>query len=333
MRPQSSMGFGETYLQAQGCGQSYVFVLLENSAKTTDTPMSGSAVKNGILPCVWITGLNKEVYIATKAISDLLMLKESPAKSERKVVLKDQLRFWSSLYNWFVCLKILIRESLFYVNKENWDQSTPSNSPRALGTKSKFGKEMVHREGSSRGVVAPRRMRPQSGRFGEKYLKAQEFGQSYVSYSRWSKGNASTHFEQSRWSRIRSRFRKISAHDEPKRPKLRWIGHSKKVQNPIGVLIANREMQTLEAAQVFAHDLKHWENSVKTTDTLMSGSAVKNHGWPKRWRQFLCKADNFVPRVVPGLSTSSGSNSSSTSPTQDSSSSSSSLVLERSDGK
>ena len=38
-------------------------------------------------------------------------------------------------------LEILIRESLFDVNKENLDQSIPSNSPRALGTKSKFGKE------------------------------------------------------------------------------------------------------------------------------------------------------------------------------------------------
>ena len=38
------------------------------------------------------------------------------------------------------------RESPFYVKKENWDQNAPSNSPRAPGTKSKFGKERVHRE-------------------------------------------------------------------------------------------------------------------------------------------------------------------------------------------
>ena len=29
------------------------------------------------------------------------------------------------------------------------------------------------------------------------------------------------------------------------------------------------------------------ENSAKTTDLPMSGSAVKNHGWLKRWRHFL----------------------------------------------
>ena len=48
--------------------------------------------------------------------------------------------------------------------------------------------------------------------------------------------------------------------------------------------------------------------------------------------KFPCKTDNFVPLVVPGLSTNCGSVSSSTSPPQDSSSSSSGPVLERSDG-
>ena len=37
-------------------------------------------------------------------------------------------------------------KNLFYVNKENWDQHTPSKSPKALGTQLKFGKEEVHRE-------------------------------------------------------------------------------------------------------------------------------------------------------------------------------------------
>ena len=44
-------------------------------------------------------------------------------------------------------LKVLIRENLFFVNLECWDQDTPSNSPKAPGTKSKFWKERVHRRG------------------------------------------------------------------------------------------------------------------------------------------------------------------------------------------
>ena len=43
-------------------------------------------------------------------------------------------------------LKILFRESVVYMKKENLDQITPSNSPKAPGIKSKFGKERVHRE-------------------------------------------------------------------------------------------------------------------------------------------------------------------------------------------
>ena len=50
-------------------------------------------------------------------------------------------------------LKIFIRDDLFYVNLENWDQNTPSNSPKAPGTKSKFGKGRVHLEVLSNSVT------------------------------------------------------------------------------------------------------------------------------------------------------------------------------------
>ena len=43
-------------------------------------------------------------------------------------------------------------KNLFYVNLECWDQHTPSNSPKAPGTKSKLGKERVHREVLSKSV-------------------------------------------------------------------------------------------------------------------------------------------------------------------------------------
>ena len=49
-------------------------------------------------------------------------------------------------------------------------------------------------------------------------------------YSYWCKGNASTHFEQTRGARIRSWFRSIDAHDEKKRIKLRCIGYFEKIQ-------------------------------------------------------------------------------------------------------
>ena len=90
--------------------------------------------------------------MATNATSDMLRQKERPTKGQRSVARKDQLLCLRSLYTGVVYLKILIRENLFHVNKENWDQSAPSNSPRAPGTKLKFGKQRVHREGSSKSV-------------------------------------------------------------------------------------------------------------------------------------------------------------------------------------
>ena len=51
-------------------------------------------------------------------------------------------------------------------------------------------------------------------------------------------------------------------------------------RNPTVVLTANGKVHTREESQVFVHDLNLFvtENFAKTTDTSMSGSAVKNHG-------------------------------------------------------
>ena len=119
--------------------------------------------------------------MATNVISDMLRQKEKPNKRSKEGGTKGSV----------VCLKILIRENLVYVKRENWDQDTPSNSPKAPGTKSKFGKERVHRKelrnstnlkiairvpqiqgGVTRGNLAPRRMRPRSSMgFGENIFK------------------------------------------------------------------------------------------------------------------------------------------------------------------
>ena len=93
---------------------------------------------SGTLLCVWITCPKKDVYIATNVVSDMLRNTWSPAKSQGKVVQRVSCDI-EGVYT-------IIREHLVYVNKTDWDRNTPSNSPRAPGTKSKFGKERVHRE-------------------------------------------------------------------------------------------------------------------------------------------------------------------------------------------
>ena len=65
---------------------------------------------------------------------------------------KDQLRYYRSLYDWVVYLKVLVREKLFCTNLECWDQTRRQVSPKAPGTKSNFGKERVHREVLSKNV-------------------------------------------------------------------------------------------------------------------------------------------------------------------------------------
>ena len=110
-------------------------------------------VNCGTLPCVWITSLKKDVYMATNAISDMLRQKESSKKS-KKGGAKDQLLYWRSLYNWVVSLKILIRENLFYVNLECWESKHTVKFSKGTWhqIKNKFGKERVHREVLSKSV-------------------------------------------------------------------------------------------------------------------------------------------------------------------------------------
>ena len=112
------------------------------------------------------------------------------------------------------------------------------------------------------------------------------------------------------------------------------------------VVTANGEVQTNEGAQVYVHDLDLFVTVQLLEDALAVlslGKLCEEHGYSFEWvsgqkprltkdgKTFICMTDNFVPLVVPGLSTNSGSVSSSTSPSQDSSSTPSSPATERSD--
>ena len=118
-----------------------------------------------------------------------------------------------------------------------------------------------------------------------------------------------------------------------------------KIQEPTVVVTANEKVQTNEEAQVYVHDLDlivtvHLLEETPAVQSL--GKLCEHHGYSYEWvscqkprltkqgKKILCKTDNCVPLVVPGLSSSS-----STSPSQDSSSTpsstSSSPTSERSD--
>ena len=141
-------------------------------------------------------------------------------------------------------LKTLIRESLFYVNLEDWDRNTPSNSPKALGTKSKFGKERVHREVLSQSVhLMSVVLARQNSRTKNDAPRKAAWSLAKNIYKLKNADKAAFYIpiearvmpitsKETRRTRIRSRFRSINAHDEQERIELRRIMGSKNFQNP-----------------------------------------------------------------------------------------------------
>ena len=107
----------------------------------------------------------------------------------------------------------------------------------------------------------------------------------------------------------------------------------KRSGSPITVVTVNGEVQTNEEAQVYVHDL-HISTLCSCLRMLLPyvwslGKLCKEHGYTCEWpsgceprltqngNQTLCRHENFVPLVVPGLSSSCTATSSSTSPSQD----------------
>ena len=78
----------------------------------------------------------------------MLRLRRGPAKSQRKVVLKDQLHCWRSLDNWVVHLQILMREGLANGKKEHWDQKHAVK----FSTSTWHQRKIRERKGPSRGI-------------------------------------------------------------------------------------------------------------------------------------------------------------------------------------
>ena len=92
-------------------------------------------------------------FLEEDVSSDMLRLRRSPAKGQRRMVRKDQFLFFEGVYTVELCVSRFSFEKVkFYVNREDWDRDTPSISSKEPGTKSKFGKDRVHREELSKSV-------------------------------------------------------------------------------------------------------------------------------------------------------------------------------------
>ena len=107
-------------------------------------------------------------------------------------------------------------------------------------------------------------------------------------------------------------------------------------RTPTTVITANGEVQTNDEATENVHDLElFWTVQIleDTPAVLSLRKLFEEHGYSYDWasgqkpqltqngKRILCNTENFVPIVVPGLSTGSSSSTASTSCTDDSSSS------------
>ena len=100
-------------------------------------------------------------------------------------------------------------------------------------------------------------------------------------------------------------------------------------KSPTTVVTANGEVQTREEATVYVRELELFVTVMLLEDTRTVpslGKLCESHGYNYHWtsgqkphfikngRKIKCNTANYVPFVVPGLSTSSSSSSSPTSP-------------------
>ena len=103
-------------------------------------------VDSGILPCVRTTSLKRLCTWRQMTFPTCWGRRKAQQEVEERWCARISCDS-KGFSNWVVYHKILIRGSLFYVNKENWYQSTPSNSRTWHQIK------IRERKGPSRGII------------------------------------------------------------------------------------------------------------------------------------------------------------------------------------
>ena len=213
----------------------------------------------------------------------------------------------------------------------------------------KIGKERVHREELSE----PLERSPCAPKFGEisheetlhqercahkqrgirrTYLQVQKCGQSCVFYSIEARRMPAftSKIPEEREFVVDSR---ASTHMPSKKVlSSNELDTSGTSTNSTVVGTTNGKVQTNEEAQVFVHDLKFFvtvQLHEESPAVLSQGKLCEKHGFSYEWvsgqkprstkdgKSIICKTDNFVPLVVPGLSTNLERVSSSASLSQD----------------
>ena len=242
----------------------------------------------------------------------MLRQRRSPARSQRKVVRKDQLLYWRNLYNWVGCLKILLREKYIQREQGNLGSKHAVNFSKGTSNQIKILEERVHRE-ELPPKCAPHERSPCPPKLEERSHEETLHHERCARGVAWNLANNIYNLKNADKA---TRYTSVEARAMPaptsKRPEEREVvvdsGASMRMlskkdlssdeldtlrrsRNPITVVTANGEVQTNEEAQVCVHDpdlvvlvqlleetpaVCRLENTAKTTDIPMSGSTVKN---------------------------------------------------------
>ena len=172
--------------------------------------------------------------MSTNVDSDTLGLMGSPGKVRRRVVGRISCFTKGGLYNWVVCLKITIRECLFYGKKKFGSNHTvkfPKGTWHHIKSRERRGPSRFKSVNLTRRNLAPRKMRPQSSvELGEVSTGSKSTDKANCYSPAEARAMLAPTSKISRGTRIRGRLWSINAHAEQKRSELKRTGYPSKVQ-------------------------------------------------------------------------------------------------------
>ena len=180
------------------------------------------------------------------------------------------------------------------MNLKNWEQNEPSNSPKALGTKSKFEKQRVHREVLAKSVRLEERPHEETLHqercahkaawdLAKNIFKLENSGKTmlYVPGEKKempaptaSKRPEEREFVVDSGASMHMMSKKELSSEE--------MGTVKSSRKPTAVLTASGKVHTHEEAQVFVHDLNQFvtvQLLEETPAVLSLGNLCEDHGY------------------------------------------------------
>ena len=279
----------------------------------------------GIIPCVVVTSLETDAFVAPIAYFDMLMVRRNRERARERKVLKEQLLFWGKKRSKVVYLKTQIQWILFFRKAREIGLNASAGHTMKFSGCTWYETKNSERKGQSGGSIQkgePHERNPCASSFEERTLEETSRQEDCDHKAAWNLARK-THMlskrdlSSDRMDTLRRRSR-----------------------NPMTVLTATGKVQINEDAQVFVRDLDLFVTVRFLDETpvvLLLGTLCSRHGYPfewkncetprlvQNWKTITCIMDNFVTLVVPGLSSYSSNSLSSTSRSTDQSKYSSKL--------